>query len=251
MSVFICLDTIANHEIIQKKRNVAELRECFTTLIETRMSTSVLSEELTERRNRVNKATIGTSATGIAGGIMAIVGLVLIPVSFGTSLGLSIAGAAIGIGSGVVQGGFRVHEAVTQNSSSKELNEKITELHEHLGNLLVKFHNLFFPTDHSHVEPTILGMNQRGFMSVGNVFRSMHSVAGIVLPAARVSATAATAAAAIIGPVSMGLDIAFLGEAVYNMTAGENHSGATELLECSIAFQTILLAKYLGDCSIA
>lgn len=203
-------------------------------------------EKLTGRRSLVNKAVIGTSATGIIGGVMTIIGLVLVPLSFGASLGLSIAGAAVGLSSGGVQAGFRVHEAAEQNSDTKVLSEELKNLHEELAALLEQFRDYFQNSDPCTTGPTTPGISLRGFMAFGNVFRSLHTIAGIVLPAVKVSANAATTAAAVLGPISMALDIAFLSEAVYNMTTKENRSGAIDLLECSTAFQTILLNVYLG-----
>ncbi|KAH3850816.1 hypothetical protein DPMN_093290 [Dreissena polymorpha] len=74
-----------------------------------------MPSELKERRGRVNDAVIGLSISGIVGGMIGIVGLALIPVSFGASLRLTIAGVVIGASSGIAQGGFRIHEAVKQN----------------------------------------------------------------------------------------------------------------------------------------
>lgn len=180
---------------------------------------------------------------------MTVVALALVPVSFGTSLGISIAGGAVGIGSDVVQVGVRVHEAAKEKSSTKKLNERIKAVHTDLASKLCEFHYLFDETGCFRQGPTGPDNPLRGFMSVGNVFRSLQRAAGIVLPAVRVSASTGAAAAAVFGPIAIGLDIAFLGEAVYNITTGENKTGATDLLDCTTAFQTLLLVEYLGDCS--
>ena len=55
-----------------------------------------LADEMDNHHRNVNGAHIFTSVFGIGGGVASIVGLALIPVTFRTSLGLTIAGAAVG-----------------------------------------------------------------------------------------------------------------------------------------------------------
>lgn len=51
-----------------------------------------LANELDEHFSRISVSKIGGSATGIVGAVLGIVGLSLAPVTFGASLGLTIAG---------------------------------------------------------------------------------------------------------------------------------------------------------------
>lgn len=59
------------------------------TAIETLDS---LAKELDVHFSRISKTKIGGSAAGIVGSVLGVVGLALTPVTFGASLGLSIAG---------------------------------------------------------------------------------------------------------------------------------------------------------------
>ena len=58
-----------------------------------------LADNIDFHHRNINIANLPTAAVGIAGGVLMITGLALIPVTFGASLGLTITGTVIGVGS--------------------------------------------------------------------------------------------------------------------------------------------------------
>ena len=60
-----------------------------------------LAENIELHHRNINIAQLPTAGVGIVGAVLTITGLALIPVTFGASLGLSITGAVMGIGSAV------------------------------------------------------------------------------------------------------------------------------------------------------
>ena len=66
-----------------------ERRDCIKEVRE-------LAENIDWHHRNTNIAQLPTSAVGITGGVLSIVGLALIPVTFGVSLGLTIAGGVVG-----------------------------------------------------------------------------------------------------------------------------------------------------------
>ncbi|XP_052274945.1 uncharacterized protein LOC127874596 isoform X2 [Dreissena polymorpha] len=202
--------------------------------------------ELQERRGRVNNAVIGTSISGLVGGVLGVVGLALIPVTFGVSLGLTIAGGVIGASSGIVQGGFRVHEAVKENKSTAQIRETLEKVRGDFEKALTDFTREFNLDAIGNSGPESPGLNIRGSLSIGAILRSVHSGVGIGIAAAKVGASAATTAAAILAPVSLILDGGFMAEAIYGKATG-NHTEAGRKLECLRVFQTIVNASYRGN----
>lgn len=184
------------------------------------------TKELNERRRKVTTAVIASSSIGIASGGLIIAGIILAPVSFGASLGLSIAGGALGVGTGVAAGTARVVEAVKQNSKLKDINTEqaiIKEREERVSaameNVEKLFQTLLTKAQRSPDEGP--GISRRGFLALGSAFRSAHSVASIALAAARLGTTAASVSAAILGPLSLVFDVAFLAEAAHNKSKGD------------------------------
>ncbi|KAH3813165.1 uncharacterized protein LOC127836478 [Dreissena polymorpha] len=210
------------------------------------ISFGALPSELQERKGKVNNAVIGTSVSGIVGGVLGVVGLALIPVTFGVSLGLTIAGGVIGASSGIVQGGFRVHEAVMQNQSTAVIKENMEKIRSDFEQALTDFPKEFNLDAIGNKGPDSPGLNIRGSMSVGSILRSVHSAIGIGLAAARVGTSVATAAAAILAPVSLVVDGGFMAEAIYSKTTG-SYTEAGRKLECLRAFQTVVIATYMGN----
>ncbi|WAR19179.1 APOL3-like protein [Mya arenaria] len=203
-------------------------------------------EELKERRLTMNKAVIGTSVTGILGGAMGIAGLVLTPFTAGLSLGLTIAGGVVGVGSGAVQGGFRINEVVKQNQTTHKMKEDLESVERDINEALREVDVYFRETSTIERQFDDSGGALQSVMSVGSILRSVHSIIGVAIAAARVGTTAAVAAASILGPVGLLFDIGFLAEAAHNTT----HGGKTDaglMIECFVAFQKIFITHYRGN----
>ncbi|CAN0126600.1 unnamed protein product [Lampetra fluviatilis] len=81
--------------------------------------------ELKIRARDGNISKVAGSSTGIVGGALAITGLALIPVTFGASLGLTIAGTVMGVAGGITTAGASIAVLVMNNASTKEAMENI------------------------------------------------------------------------------------------------------------------------------
>ncbi|WAR19181.1 hypothetical protein MAR_001019 [Mya arenaria] len=206
-----------------------------------------IPEEFRERRSQVNKAVISTSIGGVVGSVLGIVGMALTPVTFGTSLGLTITGGVIGGVSGFTQAGFRIHEAVKQNGSTSDMNNEWEAINTNLNESIEEVEELFNVNKRTNdFEYVVPGKNQRGFISLGNVARSLHGGVGIGIAAAKAAVSTATIVASILGPIGIILDIGFLAEASYNKYNG-NQSNAAEIIECLLLNESILLTCYRGN----
>lgn len=221
ISAVIALDTAIN----KRNDNLSQLRgNCLDG-----------SREIDERRKKVTTAVIAGSSMGVVSSAMVITGLALTPVSFGASLGLSIAGGAIGVGTGVTSGGLRVLEAVKQNEKMNIVKENlrlIEESEKEVFNALNEIYNCFKSKvaalkDSGEECP---GKSMRGFLAVGSLFRASHSAVSIILAAVRVSATAAAVSASVLGPLSLVFDLTFLAEAAHNKRKGDK-TNAGKLLK--------------------
>lgn len=231
---------------LKKIKNLTKLQILLLSALQVAENASTVPEELDTRRANVNKAVIATSVTGLVGGILTIVGVALAPFTFGTSLGLTIAGAAIGVGSSGVQSGFRIREAIIQNEKTSGMRNEIQDIHGKICDSLEEYHSLFETDGTTENEIQTPGANRKGFMTVANVLRMTHAAASIAFPLAKVSASAATASTAVLGPLSIALDAAFMGEAIYDLVGRKNKTEASKITECSIALLHLLIAKFAG-----
>ncbi|XP_045159445.2 uncharacterized protein LOC123524903 [Mercenaria mercenaria] len=191
--------------------------------------------ELDERRKKITTAVIASSSVGIASGGMLIAGLVLAPFTFGASLGLSIAGGAIGVGTGVAAGAARTVEAVKQNTQMKNIKEeqeKIQQKEERVAKALEKIERLF-QTSIKKADTTGAkeppSLSKGSFLAVGSAMRASHSAAGIALAAVKIGTRTAAISASVLGPLSLVFDVAFLAEAAHNKATGDK-TNAGELL---------------------
>ena len=90
-----------------------ERRDCIKKVRE-------LAENIDWHHRNINIAQLPTSAAGITGGALSIAGLALIPVTFGASLGLTIAGGVVGGAAALTGVGTAVADiSITTNQSNK------------------------------------------------------------------------------------------------------------------------------------
>ena len=97
-----------------------ELRNMIQNLFEKRSLTIVMLnkiiDELNEHRYNVNISKVVGSSVGIVGGVISVIGVVLIPVSFGASIGLTVAGSGMAATGGVVSAGAGITETIITKS---------------------------------------------------------------------------------------------------------------------------------------
>ncbi|CAN0210991.1 unnamed protein product [Lampetra planeri] len=83
--------------------------------------------QLKKRMRDGNISKAAGSSASIGGGIMLIIGLALIPVTFGASLGLSIAGTVMGVAGGLATAGASIAMLVMNKALTKQATENIEQ----------------------------------------------------------------------------------------------------------------------------
>lgn len=178
--------------------------------------------EIDGRRKKVNFAVITGSSAGILSGALVVTGILLAPVSFGASLGLSIAGGVIGVGSGLAAGVARTFEAVKQKITLKDLENIKQAMIQREQRFFLAYHTVahLFRNDNNGIESSNeyrLDVGSKGLLAIGGALRAAHGGVAIGFAAVRLGGAAAAAAAAVLGPISLVFDVAFLIDAAVNM----------------------------------
>ena len=107
-----------------------ELRNKLQLLFDIRAHTLVklneIIEKLHETHHDVNISKVVGSSVGIAGGVVSAIGIVLIPVSFGASLGLTLVGSGIAATGGLVATGAGLTETIISKLKIEEAQAAIS-----------------------------------------------------------------------------------------------------------------------------
>lgn len=91
-----------------------------------------IAEKLREYHKKVNITRIAGSSASIGGAILAIIGFGIAPVTFGASLGLSIAGIGVAVAGGATAAGASIVDTVTQKANVKEAQEIVRRDYDQL-----------------------------------------------------------------------------------------------------------------------
>ena len=103
-----------------------QIQHLFDKRVLTIVKLSEIIEGLHETHHNVNISKVVGSSVGILGGGLSILGVVLTPVSFGTSLGLTIVGSGIAATGGLVSTGAGITEAIISKSKMNEAQAAIS-----------------------------------------------------------------------------------------------------------------------------
>ena len=124
MIYFVMNITVFYYSTDKEQRYDAELRLAFNVLSKLRKATA---EKLERDRNKifsicqnVRRLRIAGSVTSLVGGGLAVVGLGLIPVTFGGSVALSVIGAGVGVAGGAVTIASTVTDKVMSKHKLKQ-----------------------------------------------------------------------------------------------------------------------------------
>ena len=95
----------------------------------TRAESITTLREIVGKLQRMNRdvriSRIAGASTSIVGGVVAVVGFALIPVTFGGSLALTIIGAAVGVAGGATSAGATIADMVKTKTGTKEAEKVI------------------------------------------------------------------------------------------------------------------------------
>lgn len=214
--------------------------------------------EIDERRKAVTTTVIASSSAGIVSGGLIIAGIVLAPATFGVSLALGIAGGTIGVGAGIAAGAARVVEIVKQNKNLEHVEKQhiiMKEKEETVAVALRDVETVFetFIRNEEEAGDGNFGDGRHGIMAVGSAIRVTHGGIGIGIVATRLAASTAALTAAILGPLSLVIDIAFLAEAAHNKATGDKTNTGELLRSTAETIETkskIFNSMLRGNCDV-
>lgn len=220
-----------------------------------RDNTITTLKEIVEKLQKMNRdvriSRITGASTSIVGGIVAIVGFALIPVTFGGSLALTIVGTTVGVAGGATSAGATIADIVKtkiSNSKAEKILEKDRELTAEINKKLKEMSRMVqrVQCEHGNIPKTkILSLMLRGGQGIGYIGTLVAKFTIEGLEIARVGGVAALRltgaglrAAAIAGGVVSGLlipidvvDIAVNANKLFK----KSHSTATEQLSKHIS----------------
>ena len=102
---------------------------------ETISKIEATADKLQEHHRNVNISRVVGSSVSIGGGVLAIVGFALTPVTFGASLGLSIGGVALAAAGGATAAGASIADVAIQKSNVNFAQEQLHKDHEKLESI--------------------------------------------------------------------------------------------------------------------
>lgn len=132
-------------------------------------------EKLQQTNRDVRISRIAGASTSIIGGVVAVVGFGLIPVTFGASLALTIVGTAIGVAGGATSAGATIADMVKTKAGTKEAERVIKadqEQTEEINDILRLMAKMIerIESEHSAVSrANILTLMLRGGQGVGYI----------------------------------------------------------------------------------
>ena len=231
-----------NYSTDKEQRYDAELRLALNVLSKLRKATA---EKLERDRNKifsicqnVRRLRIAGSVTSLIGGGLAVVGLGLIPVTFGGSIALSVIGAGAGVAGGAVTIASTVTDKVMSKLKLKQAKAIIDidrQLTEQVNEILMERYVNIAIRDNpaaSREEAVAVVLQSRQLVRFGavtaNAATSGVQVARSALHgsafAFRVTATAARGVAIVGGVVTVLTVPLDLGELIYNSVKLHNRS---------------------------
>ncbi len=139
-------------EIVEKLRECSELLNEFFSLypswrderLQCIRNISHFADEIEKHHRNVNVVQLPTAGLGIVSGVLCITGVALAPVTFGASLGITIAGVGVGVAAAATGAGATIVDLALTKTKTKEASkcfehhkEKTAELVELIRKLAI------------------------------------------------------------------------------------------------------------------
>ncbi|XP_067423695.1 uncharacterized protein [Emydura macquarii macquarii] len=120
----------------EKRKNIGEIMESLLSTVK-KLQVHVkklknIADEVDETHKNATIANVWGGSMGIVGGVTALAGLVLAPVTFGTSLALPMAGFAVSAAGGITSAAATITDAVTSSNKQKEVENVLKECQNNL-----------------------------------------------------------------------------------------------------------------------
>ena len=218
-----------------------------------------IANKLSEERKGVLATRLGGAVGGIVSAGLSIAGIALIPVTFGGSLGLTVAGVTLGVAAGGAGVGAGIRDRVVKKNETKEMKAIIEEEYERTRNILrlmtrmIKHHDeirkLITQLQHmSNVSSNagLASVRNPNLIVGGNVFvntarwmRTIGNIANIIDEPLRVIGNAARVAGRVAGIALIGVLAAIdVVEVIY--TSKKIHEGSVSKLATRIREKVIV-----------
>ena len=117
--------------VIQYMKMMEELQYMEEKLPGLLEDLKTIQEKVDKRHKYCNMATVGGCATSIVGGAMFLGGVVASPFTFGASLGLTVAGTALGIGGSMATASAKGVDFIVGKYDLNKTNKMVDEFYEH------------------------------------------------------------------------------------------------------------------------
>lgn len=186
-----------------------------------------LINEFESRRKRINIATTTGLSSGLAGGILTVIGLAGIPFTAGVSLSLSVVGIVLGTVGGTVVASGKISETVLNKGTIGKLEryqncyqERLDILKNVIGELKKHLMKLETSSEEMLANPSYNGSEFAYLQSLPGIIRTVEGFAMIPASLLRVSAGTLSIIGAIVGPLTALIDVAFLAFTIRNMWKG-------------------------------
>ena len=186
-----------------------------------------LINEFESRRKRINIATTTGLSSGLAGGILTVIGLAGIPFTAGVSLSLSVVGIVLGTVGGTVVASSKISETVLNKGTIGKLEryqncyqERLDILKNVIGELKKHLMKLETSSEEMLANPSYNGSEFAYLQSLPGIIRTVEGFAMIPASLLRVSAGTLSIIGAIVGPLTALIDVAFLAFTIRNMWKG-------------------------------
>ncbi|OWF35576.1 uncharacterized protein LOC110442780 [Mizuhopecten yessoensis] len=201
--------------------------------------------ELENRRFGVNIATIVGGSTGLIGAGLALAGVIAAPFTAGLSLGLTIAGAAVGGVGGVTMAGSKITEVVLGSKAtdvlkvkqsllktkSDDLKKVITEFQKSVQTMEVDVKELL-REDNLQVLDTAI------FSTISTLVRALHHLYVIPMTVLRVSFQSVAVISAILIPLAVLVDVGSIAHAGWNLSKKSRTNVSEDLRRIAILLRS-------------
>ncbi|XP_033742384.1 uncharacterized protein LOC117328891 [Pecten maximus] len=204
--------------------------------------------ELENRRFGVNIVTIVGGSTGLVGAGLALAGVIAAPFTGGLSLGLTIAGAAVGGVGGATMAGSKITEVVLGSKAtdilkvkqtllktkSDEFKSAITEFTDSVKTMEIDVKELLRDDNLQAVDSAI-------FSTISTLVRALHHLYVIPMTVLRVSFQGVALISAILIPLAVLVDVGSIAHAGWNLSKNSRTSVSEDLRRIAVLLRSCRL----------
>ncbi|KAK3095854.1 hypothetical protein FSP39_020034 [Pinctada imbricata] len=198
--------------------------------------------ELEQVRHNVNIASIVGSSVGFIGASLALAGVIAAPFTFGTSLGLTIAGGVIGGAGGLTSVGSKFTEMALNKKPMDQLTRREMVLAERAVELRTCLSNLEESIEKCQDDikpPSFDELHAIEAQALPGLLRMIKAFTILPVMVLRSANRVAVIFATILGPLSAVLDIGIGTFAVYNLVKGSKTSITENLRKVSVFLRSM------------